>query len=122
MLSIVDSIYKMVGNMVALPEDEKTPQLRCEKIFSQMDTVPPPRPPPQTHTRPHPSCPSWPPYVGNALYWYLLPKPPLCCYYLPITPTTPQDGDGKLTMEEFRQGCKDDPSVVQALTLYDGLV
>ncbi|XP_013412203.1 neuronal calcium sensor 1 [Lingula anatina] len=30
--------------------------------------------------------------------------------------------DNLLTMEEFLEGCKNDPTIVQALTLYDGLV
>ncbi|KAG2224015.1 hypothetical protein INT45_009601 [Circinella minor] len=33
-----------------------------------------------------------------------------------------QDKDGRLTMDEFREGSKKDPTIVQALNLYDGLV
>ena len=37
MLSIVTSIYEMVGNMFFLPGDEDTPQKKVNKIFNQMD-------------------------------------------------------------------------------------
>lgn len=33
-----------------------------------------------------------------------------------------QDKDGKLSMDEFKEGSKKDPTILQALNLYDGMV
>ncbi|KAL6940659.1 Neuronal calcium sensor 1 [Hanseniaspora vineae] len=37
MLTVVTSIYNMIGSMVKLHEDELTPELRVQKIFRLMD-------------------------------------------------------------------------------------
>lgn len=39
MLLIVSSIYKMVGNTVALHAEEATPEKRVDRIFKMMDKV-----------------------------------------------------------------------------------
>lgn len=36
-LAVISSIYKMIGPMVALPEDEKTPEMRASKLFRMLE-------------------------------------------------------------------------------------
>ncbi|KAK6197549.1 uncharacterized protein RJT21DRAFT_100196 [Scheffersomyces amazonensis] len=71
MLAVVSAIYKMVGSMVALPDDEKTPELRTEKFFSMLH----------------------------------------------------KDKDNDfITLADFKELSKRDPSIANALSAYEGLV
>ena len=36
--------------------------------------------------------------------------------------TFPQDGDGKISLKDFKEGAKKDPIIIQSLSMFEGLV
>lgn len=55
------------------------------------------------------------------------PSPPFPPFFLPqrvdkIFRMMDRDKNAQLSFEEFQEGSKQDPTIVQALSLYDGLV
>uniref|UniRef100_A0A9J2P5Z6 EF-hand domain-containing protein n=1 Tax=Ascaris lumbricoides TaxID=6252 RepID=A0A9J2P5Z6_ASCLU len=99
MLSIVGSIYKMVGSTVKLPEEENTPEKRVDRIFRMMDKM-----------RKMWKLGTVMQKVWRGEWW----QSTNAFLFL-------QNNDAQLTLEEFKEGAKADPSIVHALSLYEGL-
>ena len=91
MLQIVQSIYKMTGEMVKLPPDEDTP----EKVR--------PTPP----ARVYHSSSAW--LLPNAVLWLTLGSQRVDKIFRNMD----KDNNSSLTYEEFVEGSKQDPTIVQ---------
>ena len=98
MLQIVTAIFSMVGKKDDMKDAD--PKEKVEKIFSLMDTV------------------SLLDRVVSHSLDYDRPYDP---FFLEMKHII-QDNNGELSKEEFLEGARQDKTIVQALSLYDGMV
>lgn len=120
---MVDSIYRMVGHMVTFPPDEATPQQRVDKMFQCMDLVRLHNLQPSFTPSPLLSPPSFPslPLLSSPFgFLPSLPSHPPPSHSLVFS--SQKDGDGMINLEDFVLGAKKDPTIIQALSLYESLL
>ncbi|KZV69858.1 EF-hand [Peniophora sp. CONT] len=102
MLQIVQSIYKMTGEMVKLPPDEDTPEkVRPSSML-------------QLHASSH--------RIASLVTRVVVLTDIHLQRVDKIFRNMDKDNNSSLTYEEFVEGSKQDPTIVQALSLYDNLV
>ena len=131
MLEIVKAIFSMVGNHAKFKDDDNTPEKRVERIFEIMDTV--------RYELLRYAISNWQDNSLVTLTLVILYRAKkdrtilranmifdscLCQFNLVpfIFSYLLQDNNGSLSKEEFLEGAKKDQSIVQALSLYDGIV
>ena len=95
-MKIRDSIL----SRLKIPSKDNTPEKRVERIFQLMDKV----------------------NVYKIFMTFEFRNLPDTTKLIDTHTLKFQDGNGCLSKEEFLQGAKQDKSIVQALSLYDGLI
>ena len=104
MLEIVRAIYKMVGTVMKMPEDESTPEKRTDKIFRQMDKD---NDGEITIDRAHF-------FALTDFSFQLLDTTKNKFFLLSVSPGK-RGKEWALSLEEFIEGAKSDPSIVRLL-------
>jgi Ca2+-binding EF-hand superfamily protein len=97
--------FQMTGQMVKLPPDEDTPEKRVDKIFRMMD-----------HNKDH---------KLTCVMTSIFPLLSFSCFFKreflsSLCPEVIHLDDLLNRFDEFKEGSKQDPTIVQALSLYDG--